>query len=195
MLFILAQICGAIVLVLTVVSVQFKTKEKILIFQIIANVIVAVQYFLLNALTGGVVAIINTIRCVIFYLYKKKDKKPSVVFLIIFICVAIISGILTWQDGFSIIPIIAAITFTYGLWQDNVFVTKICTIITSGSWIVYNIIVKAYVGAVQSLAECVSAIIATIRYRKDDKKEIENEKVLTQIENDDIDNTNKEKKW
>ena len=194
MLFILAQICGAIVLVLTVVSVQFKTKEKILIFQIIANVIVAVQYFLLNALTGGVVAIINTIRCVIFYLYKKKDKKPSVVFLIIFICVAIISGILTWQDGFSIIPIIAAITFTYGLWQDNVFVTKICTIITSGSWIVYNIIVKAYVGAVQSLAECVSAIIATIRYRKDDKKEIENEKVLTQIENDDIDNTNKEKK-
>ena len=87
MLFILAQICGAIVLVLTVVSVQFKTKEKILLFQIIANVIVAVQYFLLNALTGGVVAIINTIRCVIFYLYKKKDKKPSVVFLIIFICV------------------------------------------------------------------------------------------------------------
>ena len=29
MSFILAQICGAIVLILTVVSVQFKTKEKI----------------------------------------------------------------------------------------------------------------------------------------------------------------------
>ena len=167
MLNILAQIAGGIVLILTVISVQFKTKEKILVFQIIANIFVAIQYFLLNALTGGVVAIINTIRCVIFYYYKKKDKKPSILFLSIFIIVAIISGILTWQNEYSIIPIIAAIVFTYGLWQDNVKITKICTAITSGNWIVYNLIVGAYVGAIQSIAECISAIIAIFRYKKE----------------------------
>lgn len=166
MLFISAQIIGFIVLGITVISIQFKTKEKILICQIIANILVSIQYFLLNALTGGVVAVINVIRCLIFYYYKKKDKKPSVIFLSIFIVIAIISGILTWQNVFSIIPIIATIVFTYGLWQDNVKITRICTAITAGNWTIYNVIVKAYAGALQSLAECISAIIAMIRNRK-----------------------------
>lgn len=90
-MFIIAQIIGIIVLGITVISIQFKTKEKILICQIIANILVAVQYFLLNALTGGVVAVINVIRCIIFYYYKRRDKKPSLIFLSIFISVAIIS--------------------------------------------------------------------------------------------------------
>ena len=162
-MFILAQILGGIVLILTVISVQQKTKEKILIFQIIANIVISIQYFLLDALTGGVVSIINIIRCCIFYLYKKKNMKPSVTFLAIFILIAIVSGIWTWQNIFSVIPIIAAIVFTYGLWQDNVKITKICTAITSGNWGIYNLIVKAYVGALQSLAEFTSSIIAIVR--------------------------------
>ena len=92
--------------------------------------------------------------------------KPSLIFLAIFVVVAIVSGIISWQNAFSIIPIIAAIVFTYGLWQDNVKITKICTAITSGNWVVYNIVVKAYVGAIQSVAEFISAIIAIIRYKK-----------------------------
>lgn len=165
-MFILAQILGGIVLILTVISVQQKTKEKILIFQIIANIVISIQYFLLDALTGGVVSIINIIRCCIFYIYKKKNMKPSVTFLGIFILVAIISGIWTWQNIFSVIPIVAAIVFTYGLWQDNVKITKICTAITSGNWGIYNLIVKAYVGALQSLAEFTSSIIAIVREKK-----------------------------
>ena len=165
-MFILAQILGGIVLILTVISVQQKTKEKILIFQIIANIVISIQYFLLDAVTGGVVSIINIIRCCIFYIYKKKNMKPSVTFLAIFILVAIASGIWTWQNIFSVIPIVAAIVFTYGLWQDNVKITKICTAITSGNWGVYNLIVKAYVGALQSLAEFTSSIIAIVREKK-----------------------------
>lgn len=104
-----------------------------------------------------------------FLLLQEKDKKPSVAFLGLFIVVAIISGVLTWQSAFSMIPIIAAIVFTYGLWQDNVKVTRICTAITAGNWIIYNVIVKAYVGAIQSLAECISAIIAIVRYKNNKK--------------------------
>lgn len=51
--FIIAQICGVITLLITVISVHFKTKDKILLSQIVANTIVAIQYFLLNAITGG----------------------------------------------------------------------------------------------------------------------------------------------
>lgn len=45
MSFILAQICGIIALILTVVSVQFKEKGRITICMAIANIVIAIQYF------------------------------------------------------------------------------------------------------------------------------------------------------
>ena len=166
MAFIIAQMCGIINLVITATFVQCKTKEKMLIFQIISNSIDILQYLLLNAITGGIIAIINTVRCMIFFYYKKKNKKPSIVFLMVFVAIAIISGIMTWQNIFSIIPIVATIAFTYGIWQDNVQVTRMSTVLAAGIWIVYNIVVCAYAGALQSMAGFISAIIAIMRDKK-----------------------------
>lgn len=172
MLFILAQICGIIALILTVVSVQFKEKEKIMISMVLANIVVAIQYFLLNALTGAVISIINTIRCLIFYYYKKKDMKPSLIVLIIFEIIAVISGIITWQDMWSLIPIVVTVIYTYGLWQDNVKIIRISTGVVGAGWAIYNVVVKAYVGALQETAQLISAIIAL--YRNKNNKEVRN---------------------
>lgn len=163
MSFILAQICGLIALILTVISVQFKTKEKIVVCFIFANMIVAIQFFLLNAITGAIISIINAIRCIIFYYYKKKDKKPSLIILIIFEIIAIISGIVSWQDIWSILPIIVTVIYTYGLWQDNVTIIRITTGIAGLGWMIYDLIVMAYVGAIQEFSQLVSSIVALIR--------------------------------
>lgn len=160
MLFILAQICGIIALILTVISVQFKEKEKIMICMILANVIVAIQYFLLNALTGAVISLLNTIRCIVFYTYKKKNKNPSLMTLVIFEIIAILSGIVTWQDMWSLIPIVVTVIYTYGLWQDNVKIIRITTAIVGLGWAIYNIVVQAFVGAIQETAQLISALIA-----------------------------------
>ena len=164
MIFWIAQIIGIIILIITVVSIQQKTKEGILVFQIVANLLDGIQYFLLNAITGGVIGLINVLRCIVFYYYKKKDKKPSVAMLLTFIIIAIVSGILSWQDNFSIIPIIVTIVFTYGLWQDNVKITRICTAITAGGWSIYGLVFKGFARAFASICECTSAIISIVRY-------------------------------
>lgn len=166
MIFVLAQLCGAIALVLTVISVQFKTKEQIVMCSVFANIVVAIQFFLLNAITGAIISVINTIRCIIFYYYKKKDKKPSLLVLVIFEIIAIISGIISWQNIWSIIPVIVTVVYTYGLWQDNVTVIRITTGIAGFGWSVYNLIVRAYVGAIQEISQLVSAIISIIRNNK-----------------------------
>lgn len=169
MLFILAQICGIIALILTVISVQFKEKEKIMICMILANVIVAIQYFLLNALTGAVISILNTIRCIVFYTYKKKNKNPSLMTLIIFEIIAILSGMVTWQDMWSFIPIVITVIYTYGLWQDNVKIIRITTVIVGLGWTIYNIVVHAFVGAIQETAQLISAVIALYKGRQENK--------------------------
>ena len=163
MIFILAQLCGIIALILTVISVQFKTKEKIVMCSVFANIVVAIQFFLLNAITGAIISIINTVRCLIFYYYKKKDMKPSLVVLVLFEIVAIVSGIISWQNIWSLIPIIVTVVYTYGLCQDNVTVIRITTGIAGLGWSIYDIIVRAYVGAIQEISQFISAIISLIR--------------------------------
>ena len=171
MQFIIAQICGGIALILTVISVQFKTKEKIIMCSILANIVVAIQFFLLNALTGAVISILNTIRCIVFYMYKKKDLKPSLIVLLIFEIIAVISGAFSWQNIWSIIPIIVTVIYTYGLWQDNITVIRITTGIVGFGWAVYDLIVKAFVGAIQETSQLISAIISLYRGKKEKNKE------------------------
>lgn len=165
--FYLAQICGLLIMICNAISVQFKTKDKILICFVIANLFGIAQYFLLNAITAAVVYIISTIRCIVFYYYEKKDLKPSLIVLMIFEVLAIICGALSWQNMWSIIPIIVTVVFTYGLWQKNLRVTRISTAITGFGWVFYNIIVMAYVGALFDGALAISSIIALIRNKKE----------------------------
>ncbi|MDE5630023.1 MAG: YgjV family protein, partial [Bacilli bacterium] len=75
----------------------------------------------------------------------------------------IITGILTWQDVFSIFPIIGTIIYTYGLWQDNVKIIRLTSAIVAVSWIVYDISVKALVDMVQKASQLISSMIALIR--------------------------------
>ena len=164
--FIIAQIFGAISIILNIVVVQFKTKEKILIGMIISNLVVATQFFLLNAITGGIISLINVIRCLVFYLFKRNNKKPSLPVLLLFEIIVIGSGIISWQNIWSILPIFATIIYTYGIWQDDVLTIKYISAITGLTWAIYDIIVRAYVGVVQGIIQFISSIIAIIRYKK-----------------------------
>lgn len=166
MSFVLAQICGGIALILTVISVQFKTKEKIVMCFIWANIVVAIQYFLLGAITGAIISILNAIRCIVFYFYKKKDMKPSIIVLLIFEIIAVISGIISWQDMWSLIPIIVTVIYTYGLWQDDIKIVRITTGMAGFGWAIYDVVVKAYMSALQKTAQLISSIISLYSNKK-----------------------------
>lgn len=168
MTFYLAQICGFLIMICNIISVQFKTKDKVLFCFVVANLFGIAQYFLLNAITAAVVYIVSTIRCIVFYYYEKKDLKPALVVLLIFEILAIICGTFSWQNMWSIIPIIVTLIFTYGLWQKNLKVTRITSALTGFGWVFYNFIVRAYVGAVLDGALAISSIVALIRANKNE---------------------------
>ena len=163
MSFYIAQICGVLILICNTISVQFKTRDKVLMCFVIANLFGIAQYFLLGATTAAIVYIISTIRCIVFYFFDKKKIKPSFPVLLIFELAAIICGLLSWQNIWSIIPILVTVVFTYGLWQENIKITRITSAITGFGWVFYNIIVRAYVGALLDGALGVSSVVALIR--------------------------------
>ena len=163
-MFILAQIIGAIILVCVVVALQQKSKTKVLMGYMIANVLFIIQFLLLEAYVGAIIYVVNTIRTIVFYYFKKKDMKPSVWVLIIFMIACIISGIVAWENIYSIIPVVAAIMYTYSMWQDNLKVFRIMAVIALIGWVTYNFVSMAYTGALTEIIHLTSAIVAIVRY-------------------------------
>lgn len=158
-----AQIVGIFAIIVFAISPHQKTKKKVLIFQLISNLLYAIQYVLLNAFSAVATNVIGGIKNLIFYFYAKDEKEIPNKFLYIYILIIVIFGVFTFNGLISIIPILVSILYAYAVWQDNLKVYRIITIIGSISWIIYNFLVGAYVGVAGNVFQLISAIIAFIR--------------------------------
>lgn len=176
MSFIIAQIIGIVGLLFTIISNYQNKKKNVLIFQILANILCFFQYVLLNALAAASSFFVAIIRCIVFYIYDKKQKNKSKIVLLLFSILIVLLGLLSYTDSFSIIPTITAIIYTYGAWQDDLKIFRMIAFIVPVTWIGYNIYVGAYVGVLLTIIEAIATLAAIIKLdiRKQPCKEIKN---------------------
>ena len=160
---IIAQVFALVAFILYVASRQFKKKEKILKFQMIANTFYALEYLMLNAYAGVNNSLFGISRSVIFYVCHKKKMKFPLYGAIIFIVLILIFGYMSYVDYYSIIPVVISIAFFLALFIGNMKAYRIIAAVAALSWIVYNLHVEAYVGVVDSAVELISALIAIYR--------------------------------
>lgn len=163
---ILAQIIGLIAFVLFISSVWQKNKEKLLVFQLLANFLYGIQYILLLAPTAGYMNMISVVRSYIYFLYEKKNKKPSILVLLLFIGLIITVGILTFDSYLTIIPISITIIYAVSTWQNNIKIVRYCFLICAVIWMFYNISVGAYTAVIGNIFEFASGLISIIKYNK-----------------------------
>lgn len=160
---IIAQIIGISAIITFAISPQQETKKKVLIFQLFSSILYALQYLILGALSAVATSIIGAVNNWVFYMYAKKNKEIPIAILYIYSIIILISGILTFNNIFSVFPIILSILYTYGVWQSNLKIYRIIAIVGALAWIIYNWTVGAYANAIGNGFQCVSAIIAVIR--------------------------------
>lgn len=163
----IAQIIGIIAICLWLISLQCKKKKDILVFQIIASLFYSLQYFCLFAFSAGLIDFTSAIRNIVFYFEEKKKNKISKLTLVIFITLAIFIGTLTFYSWVSLLPIIASLIYIYGLWQDNLKVTRITLILSDIIWLIHNFFVGAYVCCIGNVLQIIFGIVALVRFRKD----------------------------
>ena len=143
---ILAQIFGGIALIIMVIGMQFRRKKNMLLAQIMTNTCYIIQYFLLGALTGVLTFIVNNLRSTTFYFYTKNRKKPNIWLLLLFAGLAILMGLTTYKNIFSIIPVISSVITTYGAWQKKAKVFRIAIMTSSFILIFHDLYFGAYTG-------------------------------------------------
>lgn len=162
-MFYLAQLFGVIALCFLIISFQKNDKDELLKYQIFSSISFAIQYLLLNAITGVLMNLMSLIRNIIY----KKFKEIPFKYIVLIIIVMIILSIFSYNGVISLLPTLAVILYIIALWQKNLKITRITEVISCCLFIIYNISVLAIVGFISAIIELCFALVAV--YRSDIK--------------------------
>ena len=171
MYYIIAQILGILAMAMIVISFQCKNKTTLLLIQLVGNVLFAANFFMIGAYVGG---LLNTIAIVRALVYMRKDrlKLPIRLVNLFFIFLYFVSYALVFTvfgKAFTLtnavvemLPVIGMTALTFGFAGSNAKAVRLCSLINSPCWLIYNLInfsVGGILCEVFSLASLISAII------------------------------------
>ena len=160
---ILTEVLGAFGILFAVLAFQCKKHSRVITFRNLNMLFFAGQYVLLGAYTGMAMNIVGMIRNVIFSEQVKRGKSTRIsisVFCIIFL----VAGIFTWEGPKSILLILAKFISTAAYGNKNLLVVRLLVLLTSSSWLLYNLFVGSYAGMLCEVLTLLSILIALYRY-------------------------------
>ena len=157
----MAQFLGLIYALFLLFSLFGKNTKQILFMQTISFFFKSIHYYLLGGLSGFITSFISMLRNLIFYKIKE-----SYIISIFFIAIYILIGILTFNNIYSILPVIATIAYTLIINYDNPKYLRLGMFFTSVTWLIYNIYVNSYSGIIIQIIMIITNIIAIIKLDK-----------------------------
>lgn len=167
---IVAQVLGTLGIVSMVLSVQFNSKKQVLGFQIAANSLFAFQYLCLNAISAVVMSFVAALRCIVFFVFENKGKKVPIWVLGIFLVLITVLFVFLKRGVIGVFPLVCTFIYTIGIWQKNLNVFRVITLITASLWIGYNVYYHAYPSLVGNIFEVITSLIAIYRFNLDDTR-------------------------
>ena len=168
--YIFSQIFTIAMYVVLAISYHSKKRTHILILSFLSQIFCGISYILLYAYTGMAMCVVAMIRDTIFMIDENKNgkrdtiTKKDVIYLIIFYLLIIIATVFSYQGLYSLLSVIATITFTFSVWQKNTKTYKMLGIPVGILWIIYNFIYKSVFGVV---LETILLIASTSGYLRE----------------------------
>jgi len=157
----MAQTLGFIYALFLILSIFGKSTKQILLLQTISFFFKTIHYYLLGGISGFLTSLISMIRNLIFYKIKE-----SRIWTILFIVIYIIIGIVTLKHIYTLLPVIATITYTLIINYNNPKYLRYGIFLTSLTWLIYNIYINSYSGIIIQTIMIISNIIAIIKLDK-----------------------------
>ena len=157
----MGQLLGFVYALFLIISNFGKTTKHILFMQTIAFFFKTLHYYLLGGISGFLTSLISMIRNLIFY--KINESK---LWTTLFILIYLIIGIITLKDIYTLLPVLATITYTIVINYNNPKYLRYGIFITSLTWLIYNIYIISYSGIIIQIVMIISNIIAIIKLDK-----------------------------
>lgn len=170
----IAQIIGIFAAAMNILSFQFKDKKKIIFMQLCGATLFTANFFMLGAVTGGLMNAIAIVRAVT-YINKDKLKINDKLLMGIFFALFITSYALTFTvfgteptlKNFIVesLPVIAMSAVTVSFSMKNATAIRMLGItLHSPLWLTYNVFVFSIGGILCEAFSLASLAIGIIRY-------------------------------
>ena len=165
-----AQAAGYIAMALTILSFQFRKHRWILAFMTASSVFWILHYVMMGLYPA---AAINTMNMFRNYIYSLREKKGinSKLIPAFFVVVATVSVLATWENVWSILPLMASIIATIANWQTQTTRLKLLSCPRYGLWLAYDLINKSQAGVINDAFTIGSICFSLIKERLQQKKQ------------------------
>lgn len=161
------MIFSILAFVALVLSICIKDRKKSLSVQSLNCFFEAVYDFIIGAITGAFLSIINFIRTFIFMQSEKISKKIYILVLVVFEGIIIVNCIYTWNGFISLLPTIGTIIRTYCLWQTNMKMVRISGVTTG---VLYGLYYSYYQSWFLVMGDMILLLTSIISIYKNDVK-------------------------
>ena len=162
----LIQLIGGIAYSLLTLSYYKKNKRDILYMQIMAYIMFALHYYLLSGITGAICNLIGLFALVTIYIFEKYKLKSKNFIAWLFITLLIIINIQTFQNIYSVFPMIAATIVIISFLEDDANVIRKIGLLSAICWLVYAIVYKSYISIIFEAITLIGTFIAYIKNNK-----------------------------
>ena len=154
-----AQFFGLGAMISLFLIYQQKSRKKILISKLCADICWVIHYLCLGGTAGMIPNAVGIFREIIFLFRKKQKWAKSLLWPAVFIVINWALGFGTFHTWYNLLPITASSFVTVSLWIDNPKLTKIITVPICTAFLIYDIFVGSYVGIINELISIASIVI------------------------------------
>ena len=169
--YLISQIVGFVAFVISLIAYHRKKKEKIFKTMMLANLLDITHYLLLGAYSGCLTKVIALVRNEIIILKEKKEKLNNKIVLTALFIIYLISGLITYENIYSVLPMLAAMTYLYFVWNGDELKVKKIAFFGYFLWLIYNICVFSIAGIISNCVSIISTFIAVYNEKRLDKSE------------------------
>lgn len=162
--YILSQVSVLVALALLIGSYFLKNRVWILVFSLGNSIFYSLEFLLLGAYTGAALNLIAIARGVWFYFLQRQEKYYDWISISTLSVLMIVSGILTFEAWYSILPIIGTLAYTFSVWQKDVKLYRWLSLPVGVCGVVYNIMCKSIFGVASETALFLFGLISIVVY-------------------------------
>jgi hypothetical protein len=171
---VIANIVGLLAIGVFNISYQFKKRIQILLCSTFSRLLFVVQYILLGSWQGVAMDLVATVVSLVAGKRDHRLMKKYMVFVIILANAIVVStGLLLYENIFSIFSILGVVFETSAFWLKNEKQIRIFSLLGAPCWMAFNLGCGSYAGAAGNVITLISIGVALVRYdlRKPKKTE------------------------
>lgn len=161
---VLAQVFGFGALAASLIIYSRKKKSSLLLFKAVQDIFWCIHYLLLSCFSAAGTSAICVSRSFVIYHCEQKGKKSrwAMAAYLLFYGVSVF---FTWQNAFSLLPVLASCTSTVAFFQKKLTHTKLLQILASCITLTYNILwshsLTVYLGVALTVTTATVSLLKT----------------------------------